>query len=129
MKNDREMMQALLDDETLVNKDGLTWNISHDGFMLWPIGCGKYPDYSNVKIKPRTININGFEVPEPLRKYPEVGTVIFLASTNCKRGNNYSKWRNEETYFEWIEKGIVHLTQESAQKHIDALLSFTRTDK
>ena len=121
MKNDREVMQALFDGETLVHKNGLEFKLVDNNLSI-----DFFPHAKNVEIKQKTININGIEVPMPLREYPKVGTVVFLASTNCTRGNNYSKWRNEGTCFEWIEKGIVHLTQEAAQKHIDALLSFTK---
>lgn len=123
MKNDREVMQALLDGETLINDAGIEWVINDDGNVS---NMHSFPPYWYLKTKQKTININGFYVQEPLRIAPDIGTVIFLASTNCTIGNNYANWVNNSVNFEWLKKGIVHLTRGAAQKHIDALLSFTK---
>lgn len=77
--------------------------------------------------KPRTININGIEVPEPLRVAPAKGTKVWsphlssadkLSTFTWNVGNH---WMEQE-----LERGIVHLTPEAAVAHAEALLSFTK---
>ncbi len=91
--------------------------------------CDAHPRwFIDVKYrrKPKTIRIGEFDVPEPIRMapceivrcfYPEigqnpkVGSVLYSANT----------WHNK-----LIEYGLLHLSQESAQAHLDALLSLSR---
>jgi hypothetical protein len=125
-----ELMMQYAEDAMNNDKPWLLWESKDEHDECWKTRFvhPRWIKEVQYRRKPKTININGFEVPEPLREYPEVGTVIFLASTNCTMGNNHSKWRNDYTYLEWLEKGIVHLTSEAAQEHINAILSFTRKD-
>ncbi|MFA5166768.1 MAG: hypothetical protein WC449_05785 [Candidatus Paceibacterota bacterium] len=76
--------------------------------------------------KPKTININGYEVPEPLRVKPECESIYYVASTSSKRLETLIIWNNDEQDNEWLNNGLIHLTKEAAKLHVDALLSFTR---
>jgi hypothetical protein len=78
----------------------------------------------------RFITINGFEVPEPVRvplkmgeKYWVVSITPFQDSTStfCRE---YT-WTYDDFDYSWLERGLVHRTQEAAEKHTKALLSFT----
>ena len=66
--------------------------------------------------KQRTININGYEVPEPLREIPEdaghVYEVDFYTGVKCLEAA--------------LRNGFVHATKEAAELHAEALLSFTK---
>jgi hypothetical protein len=129
INNQREFMQALLDGETVFN--------NHDYFRAyWKLngnivdiigGLKKYPKKYPVYIKQKTININGFEVPEPLRKAPEDGDMCYCAFLS---GGPYSFNFNQEFYphVVWLEAGVLHYSAESAEIHRNALLSFTRQD-
>lgn len=77
--------------------------------------------------KPRTININGHEVPEPLREAPEVGTQIFIVSLSSQSRDRVApnRWSNCAVHSTWIDDGLIHLTREAAELHARALLSFT----
>ena len=73
--------------------------------------------------KPRTININGFEVPEPVREPLEDGDIYYLISF---ADDIYEmEWRGHESGKRWLNLGIIHLTREAAELHAKALLSFT----
>ena len=76
MKNDREMMEALLAGEALVNMEGGEWKLDENG----DLDTCTLPMPSTVEIKPKTININGFEVPEPLRKIKRNGDIVYVVS-------------------------------------------------
>lgn len=80
-------------------------------------------DELEYRLKPRTININGFEVTEPLRSIPPCGTEYFLIDFLTV---NEFTWTNDDDEHHWLKAGLIHLTRENAEKHLEALLSFTK---
>ena len=76
--------------------------------------------------KPRTININGFEVPEPAREPLEDRQDYYMPSITLLDGAEYYVWRGDEHDTRWLEKGLIHLTKEAAATHAKALLSFAQ---
>lgn len=76
--------------------------------------------------KPRTITINGHEVPEPVREPLEDGQGYFLL--DITRGDFADKffWTGGRIDKKWLEHGLIHLTEEAAKAHAEALLSFTK---
>ena len=126
INNQREFMQALLDGETVFN--------NHDYFRAyWKLngnivdiigGLKKYPKKYPVYIKQKTININGFEVPEPLRAIPVNTENFWVVEINgCV-------WLNSSSVYikHALLDGTLHLLKENAEIHRNALLSFTRQD-
>ena len=83
-----------------------------------------------VRRKPRTIKINGYDVPEPLREAPANNTSVWIVDVSAME-----PWLGSYTndpvykYTHWLDAGLLHLTEKAAQTHIDALLSFTRRDE
>lgn len=81
--------------------------------------------------KPRTININGHKVPEPLRVAPPLGTVVYLPGleSHTENLNSLSIECMPDLAGEWFKanlaRGILHATREAAEAHARALLSFT----
>ena len=76
--------------------------------------------------KPRTININGFEVPEPLRVAPKLGTVYYMPWLPSETLITGICWANDEYDNRMLSRGLVHLTEKAAALHAQALLSFTQ---
>ena len=68
------------------------------------------------------LEINGRTVPMPEREPLKVGTVYY--ATNL-RGAFSVTWGDDEHDREMLAKGLVHLTEEAAEAHASALLSFT----
>ena len=83
-----------------------------------------YPEYRYSR-KPKTILINGFEVPEPVREPLAEGQAYWLANPTEDTAQEYAREGNVID-LHWLAAGLIHLTKEAAQTHIDALLSFTR---
>jgi hypothetical protein len=113
-------MQALLDGETVLSNDDFQWRMDGDtlyGGSFFPI---KYPLY----IKQKTININGFEVPEPLRAIAvNVEFCWVVELDGCVWLNISSVYIKHALLY-----GTLHLLKENAEIHRNALLSFTRQD-
>lgn len=71
--------------------------------------------------KPKTITINGIEVPEPLRVDPGYKEVYWIASVsyNCAQT---SVWRSDDVDKKWLASGLIHSTKEAAEQHRRALI-------
>jgi hypothetical protein len=79
--------------------------------------------------KPKTININGFEVPQPVREPFLNNWEIYYVTdiSNVKDGYLNSRWTNDLSDHSRLKAGLIHLTKEAAALHSKALLSFTET--
>ena len=73
--------------------------------------------------KPKTILINGHEVPEPHRTPLKDGEV-YWALTLFSRATSL-RWKDDDFDNSYLENGFIHLTKEAAEKHLNALKSFT----
>lgn len=81
-------------------------------------------DYEYCR-KYRTININGHEVTEPVRKPPVSGTKYFVPTIGGRYFATEFYWGDDGVDNRCLERGLVHLTEEAAIAHAKALLSFT----
>lgn len=123
-----EILRAIADGKTVqmrnaVNLEDNEWWEPSDA--LGYINSGKH----EFRVKPETITINGHEVPCPVREPLEVGTKYWLAGPNRPEIAEYFTWRNQQMDEIWLKRGLIHLTEEAAIAHAEALLSFTRSDK
>lgn len=75
--------------------------------------------------KPRTININGHEVPEPLREVSTNLRKVYMTCPQAKPGFRLLGTGSPEVIDELLDKGMLHDTAEAAEAHAKALLSFT----
>ncbi len=82
-------------------------------------------DPEDYRVKPKTILINGFEVPEPVRTPLKQGQEFWVAFPHAEGSLINWCWDGGDTDIRWLKRGLVHLTEESAKRHCDALLSFT----
>lgn len=78
------------------------------------------------RIKPKTININGFEVPEPCREPLPNGQQFYICFYPIGFGYLISRWSGDKDDMRWLKLGLIHSSKEGAALHSNALLSFTR---
>ncbi len=76
--------------------------------------------------KIKTIDINGYEVPEPVREPLEKEDKYFIADPSELDGTLDFKWQGEAFEEYWLDVGLIHRTKEAAELHAKALLSFTQ---
>ena len=81
---------------------------------------------SNYRRRPRTIRIGEFDVPEPLRHAPPLGTAIYWPIVHLEALSNGNNWQSEGWQKNLLLKGMLHLTEEAAALHAEALISFTK---
>ena len=74
--------------------------------------------------KPKVILINGHEVPEPHRTPLEIGDT-YWTFTFFFAGVSEVYWNGDSADHNAFNNGFTHLTKEAAEKHLNALKSFT----
>ena len=87
-----------------------------------------HPDWAvtrKYRRKPKTILINGHEVPEPCRTPLQDGEVYWTLTFSV--GVTSLTWLSDEDDGNYLKNGVVHLTKEAAEKHLNALKSFTES--
>lgn len=77
------------------------------------------------RLKPRFIDINGHQVPEPVREPLEVKNLLWIADITQPDAEQLM-WTGNTSDILMLERGILHLTKQAAEAHIAALLSFTQ---
>jgi len=100
-------------------------NGSENGWVVLEQHPQWYAD-GKYRRKPRTININGIEVPEPYRGDMEYDTKYYFPRISKDRLFDWYCWQNDQQDIYLRESGLLHLTEEAAIKHAEALLSFTK---
>jgi len=90
-----------------------------------------YPS-GTFRIKPETININGHEVPSPVREPLNYGTHYFMVSIGDASYTEHT-WRDQKHDFRWLKYGQIQLTREGAIAQAKAMIAAcggeTRSDK
>ena len=90
------------------------------------IGCSKHPEWNDdfkYRRKPKTITVNGIEVPEPIRETPAMGDKYYLVNPAAFTLITHNSWANDPYDTQWLNKGLLHLTEEAAFAHAKALLA------
>ena len=74
---------------------------------------------------PKTLNINGHEVQEPMRHYPEIGVQYWYIDTNSGDLCEWVTWQEYDSDKRNLRLGICHLTRDNCIAHAKALFSFS----
>ena len=85
------------------------------------------PDWATnrkYRRKPKVILINGHEVPEPCRTPLEIGDA-YWTFTFFFAGVIEVYWDGDSEDHNAFKNGFIHITKEAAEKHLNALKSFT----
>ena len=87
--------------------------------------CANFTKAGKYRIKPRTIRIGEYDVPEPCREPLEKGDLFWLATLDEESPLQGYTWREYRIDTICLSRGIVHRTQEAADIHSKALISLT----
>ena len=114
-----ELIKQMVDDDTLRATYGDGWHeCGSDSVIFYPTR-----DWHLVQPKPKTITIvaNGktYELPEPMRVAPEVGTKYFAIDNN--EVMELDEWCNDRCDIAWLKDTRCHATREAAQAWVDAM--------
>lgn len=92
--------------------DSSTWIVGHlsDG-----LNC--------LRMKPRTITVNGFEIAAPENCFPEVDSTYYFPTPSQKMLAVSTAWVGCREDAMRFDRGLVHLTKENAIAHTRAMLN------
>ena len=117
------LMMQYAQDAAETDKPWWRWECRLDDSHPWESinhNPGWSPGYS-YRRKPKTIKVNGFDVPEPLKSLSGLSAYWYpdpFASAYCNM-----QWPGEGTFNSLaIERGLVHATKEAAVAHAKAML-------
>lgn len=86
-----------------------------------------WDELTQYRRKPRTIRIGEFDVPEPMRTAPEIGTVYYSADIRGDCWPDEWQYDNDFTDIAALKGGYAHTTERAARLHAIALCSLTAT--
>jgi len=122
-----ESMAQYAEDARETEKPWERWEIEI-GKEWWPLSkMAEWHPQFKYRRKPRTININGHEVPEPLREEPANGQSLYSPAFFNSESFQVTYWHATRVQQDWLSQGLFHLTREAAELHAKALLSFTKS--
>ena len=81
-------------------------------------------DYE-YRVKPKTIRIGEYDVPEPLRDRPINGESVYLVCTDRAFPVKLQWFPNEYSLY-LLDSGLLHRERAGAALHLKALLSLTK---
>ena len=87
--------------------------------------CFGFEAGTELRIKPRTIKIGDFDVPEPIRVDIGIGNKYFTPSLASVSAIGCS-WLGDGRDYELLRNGLCHETSEAAEVHAKALIALTR---
>jgi len=127
-----ELMAQYAEDAKETDKPWERWEIKALGLSTYTFSdLVDHPQWHPSEVyrrKPQTININGYEVPEPVRSMPKDGTYLYYVASPQGEDlvlgfevGKYSPWFTQNH----VDRGWFHTTREAAELHAKALLSFT----
>ena len=99
------------------------WEVSFSGGFIGVTGHPNWSVNHEYRRKPKTILINGHEVPEPCRTPLQNGVYYWVP--NIFVGAVSYCWHDDDKDNSCLRDGFVRLTSEAAEKHLNALKSFT----
>ena len=110
-------------DATETDKPWERWEVSFSGGFIGVTGHPNWSVNHEYRRKHKTTLINGHEVPEPCRT--PLQDDVFYWVPDLFSGAISKRWRDNDEDNSYLENGFVHLTRDAAEKHFDALKSFT----
>ena len=111
------IVQAAANGELIevMKSDGWVAKAEHLGFTM----------YDTYRIKPKTIRIGEYDVPEPLREMPARGATYYVADMVTPESPRKYTWVGDTSDIGWFNRGILHSTRDAAVFHAQALLPLT----
>lgn len=91
----------------------------------WYDGSGAFLSPNKYRVKPeepKTIKVNGFDVPEPMREAPAKGERYYVVAPTEENWCSVQSWDGYVSEQTWLSRGVAHSTKEAAVAHAKAML-------
>ena len=126
-----ELMMEYAKIAQTTDKPWTHFEVRQNKSAVWEAIYVPTPFYDNqeYRLKPeplKTIRIGEYDVPEPVREPLENGATCWYPKlSNIDLIDGYI-WCNDDTDVRMLKYGLIHLTEEAAKAHAEALLSLTK---
>lgn len=110
-----DLLIAIANGEQFQIDKGDGWFDIHPEIALIKLANG----FPSLRIKPKTININGIEVPAPVTEPLEIGQEYWTWSHDKVL---QMRWNGDRADHRWLKRRAIHLTEEAAQAHLEAIV-------
>lgn len=124
MKQEHEYAQVLRwvadGDDIQFQTDSGKWFYEIPDNVIWLINNGL--PVSRFRLAPRTITVNGREVPEPVREAQKTCTPYYVPRLDSAGLVVESYWIGSGFDDLMLQRGLIHLTKEAAITHAKAML-------
>lgn len=117
-----DAMLAYAQDAMETDKPWERWEICFTSGACCALSCN--PEWIadfQYRRKPRTIKVNGFDVPEPVTNSLKVNDSYWVAEPTCERYTSQNRWVDDPMDKRWLSRGLCHSTKEAAAKHAMAM--------
>lgn len=120
-----DILRAIADGHSIqwANAAG-EWHNQDARMVLDEVRDADFPP-DRYRIKPRTIRIGEFDVPEPLRVAPAVGALYWAVQFANDAGTGEYEWADDEVDSALLGRGMCHPTREAAEQHSEALVALS----
>ena len=122
-------MMLYAQDAMETDKPWERWQFKHKLHDTW-CDFSDHPtwiDTHEYRQKQNTIVINGHDVPEPIKTPLMDGATYFVPVIDVQdRLYDWYSWDGDSYDYLLLERGLIHMTEENAIKHSEALLSFNK---
>ena len=126
-----ETLRAIADGEEIefidTRSDAAGWSLISSQSALLQVA---YDDaHLKFRVKPKTIRIGDYDVPEPMRVAPgdsEMFYVPTILSGSLYTARRWGDFRDQQAQ---LAAGLCHFTAEAAELHAKALISLTSPTK
>lgn len=126
----KTILQALVDGEEIEFSGTKVWCKSSLDTTLNVLSQWSHDNTSiGLRIKPKTIQIGGFTVPEPMRIPPPLYSTYFYTDPTAAPNVCSHVWQHTQIEHEWLENGFLQATKEGAEQQVAAILSLTKEKK
>lgn len=110
------------------------WECDYSGRNDWRdaanflTGIVENPHNWQVRRKQPTRVVNGFTVPAPLRVAPAYGDSYFVSAFSAEQFCSLACWVNDSIDKRWLERGLIHLTEDAAIANAKAMCGIDPTE-
>lgn len=119
------ILRAIADGKPIQLKAEGAW-IDKDHALALALISSELCTQEGIRVKPRTIEINGCAVPEPLRVEPEKGRAVYAVDLLAQKSTATFGWTGSDDERVLLQRGVLHLTKEACRAHVHALISVSR---
>ncbi|WP_387693034.1 hypothetical protein [Photorhabdus sp. RM71S] len=123
-----ELMLQYAQDALKTDKPWKLWEIG-DGADGWD-DLDDHPWWikdSEYRRKPEIIKVGKVSFPKPICEIPSVNTLCYFVAIHSNMNILNNNWHNDSVVLNtYLKRGLIHLTEDAAQQHLDALIKINR---